>query len=68
MLQMLTGKFFEGTGKLEQKPTEAILHSNWMCYGTIKTPVGELRRSMYGEGVVSNYIFHYRRRFLSRYG
>ncbi|QEL13857.1 hypothetical protein [Limnoglobus roseus] len=59
MLQILTGRFFEGEGKLEQQPTEAILYSNWMCCGTIKTPVGELRRTHYGEGLVSSYVFHY---------
>ena len=37
MLQILTGRFFEAKGKLEEQETDAVLYSNfWFiraCYG-----------------------------------
>lgn len=59
MLQILTGRFFEGQGKLERKPVQAILYSNWDWVVAAETPVGVLERSRYGEGTVASYVFNY---------
>lgn len=42
MLQILTGRFFEGKQKLEQQETEAVLYSNFWFIREINTPVGVL--------------------------
>ena len=63
MLQVLTGRFFEGNQKLNEAGVEAVLFSNWSCYGSIRTLIGEIKKSHYGESTVSTYIFYYLNRY-----
>lgn len=63
MLQILTGRFFEGKGKVEARDTEDVLYSNLDTHRNVATCVGELRRMLYGSGEPCTYAFHYVNRY-----
>lgn len=59
MLQILTGRFFEGKGKLEEQETEAVLYSNFWFIREINTPVGVLNPARYGTREATAFVFRY---------
>lgn len=63
MLQILTGRFFEGKGKLEEQETEAVLYSNFWFIGEINTPVGVLNPARYGTREATAFVFRYMNKY-----
>lgn len=63
MLQILTGRFFDGSRTVREEPTEAVLSSNLHSFSPVETSVGTLRRSLYGEGEVGTYVFQFTNRY-----
>jgi hypothetical protein len=59
MLQILTGRFFEGKGKLEEQETEAVLFTNFVFFKEISTPVGALTPARYGARESTAIVFRY---------
>lgn len=59
MLQILTGRFFEGKRKLEEQETEAVLYSNFWFIREINTPVGVLNPAQYGTREATAFVFRY---------
>jgi len=59
MLQILTGRFFENKGKLEEQETEAVLYSNFWFIREINTPVGVLNPARYGTREATAFVFRY---------
>jgi hypothetical protein len=59
MLQILTGRFFEGKRKLEEQETEAVLYSNFWFLREINTPVGVLNPARYGTREATAFVFRY---------
>lgn len=59
MLQILTGRFFEGKRKPEERETDAVLYSNFSFIREINTPVGVLNPASYGTREATAYVFRY---------
>ncbi len=59
MLQILTGRFFEGKRKPEERETDAVLYSNFSFIREINTPVGVLNPASYGTREATSYVFRY---------
>src|SRR5215207_3234120 len=62
MLQIISGKFFTGNGKLNEEENDAVLYSNLSWAPPLKTAVAELRPAdAYGSHVAS-YALRYTNR------
>ncbi len=69
MLQIISGKFFPGTGKLNERECHAILFSNFNFIGNIETPVATLiPASPFSQGAITPYVLKYTHRWESQPG
>ena len=69
MLQIISGKFFPGTGTLNERECHAILFSNFNFIGRIETPVATLiPASPFSQGAITSYVLKYTHRWESQPG
>lgn len=63
MLQIISGRFFDDHGKVNQRDEDGIMYSNYSWMYPVKTSVAELRPVNYSRTAVAAYVVRYKNRY-----